>query len=128
MTVYKLIQGVTATQTVGIVQAIDGSTGQGTNPIAKNETLSGSRVPSYNQAVQVKVSSPSGTVSVGAAVQVIASNDGVNFLPVGQPISVTPGTGVQSAGATFNESWEWWGAYVTALSGDGAIADCLMSM
>lgn len=80
--------------------------------------------PPTEQAFHLVVTGTAGNVS-GTA-QIIASNDGVNWISYGDPISApsTYLTAQASMGGT--QSWKYFGAYLTAISGTGAKATLRM--
>lgn len=109
MSVYYLTRKQTATNTAP--GAVGGNTIVQANYDATN-------APVGSVAVQCVV-----TGSLTATVQLVGSNDGVNWESQGSAIAVTTG----HAGTTVAAApWALWGALVTAL-GTGGSVDTLMS-
>ncbi len=77
------------------------------------------------QAFQINATCTSGNCS--ATVQLLASNDGLNWMNYGNPIVVTSGPSPQIQSANGGANWRYMSAYLTAVSGTGAQVDCLMS-
>lgn len=135
MTTSVLCQGVTAVQAAPINQGPRSGTTIGT-PVPPV----GTGLPSGSQAVQpataenvinpqtqtfqVIVTATSGNCS--GTVQVMASNDGVNWSAYGSPIAVTSGASPNIGTANGSQPWEFYTAYVTAISGTGAMVECTM--
>lgn len=112
MSVYPIVSGVTATQAITVL-------GGGKNPIAEPK-LDGP-VPAVPTSLGLQVT-VTGSGPVSGSVQFVASNDGVNWATVGS--AVASGTGIGSAnslGSSANAPYRFWGGYVTAISGTGAI-------
>ena len=78
---------------------------------------------SSSQGFQFNVT---GTGAISATIQVIASNDGVNWFPYGAAQTVS-GTTAATGAATGSAFVRYVSAYVTAISGTNAMADCLMA-
>lgn len=127
MSVYQLIVNQTAVQTVAAIQSIDGFTAGGVNISVQPAGTEASPNPPSYQAFQVTVSTPQPGVSVSASVQPVGSNDGRNWIPIGTAIACTSLPNISSNGSSTNVSWTYYAAYVTAISGTGAVVNCSMS-
>lgn len=78
-----------------------------------------------NQAFHVVVT---GTGSVSATVQTIASNDGVNWFNYGTAITVASGASPQQGNSVSPQSpFAYYSAIVTAITGTNAAVKCLMA-
>ena len=119
MTTYVLINKATAIQSapasgqapVGS-QIVNLTAGQGTtNP--------------QQQAFQVVVTTSSGNGS--ATVQPMVSNDGVNFIAYGAALVVVAAASPAQISGSGNVPWQFFTAYVTAISGTGAAVTCTMA-
>lgn len=67
-----------------------------------------------------------GVNSVSATIQVIVSNDRVNWTNYFDPFTVS-GTSKVSAGFGGSQNWKYFSAYLTAISGTAASATLLMN-
>jgi hypothetical protein len=85
----------------------------------------GSFPNAQNQTFQVVVTGTSGNVS--ATVQPIVSNDGVNWSNYGSAIATGIGTSPQQGIGPGAQAWQYFSAYVTAISGTGASVTCTMA-
>lgn len=81
--------------------------------------------PPPEQTFHLKIVGTAGNVS-GTA-QVVVSNDGLDWIPYGDPIAA-PSTYL-TAHASFGgtQSWKYFGAYLTAIAGTGAKATLRMN-
>jgi hypothetical protein len=128
MTLYYLCKNVTAVQT--LPTAIQGgpapanlpvgSQGVNPNPVGAGSAL---QLPN-NQTFQLIVLGTAGNVS--ATAQLIVSNDGVNWINLAT-VAATSGASPNSAGQTGTAVWNWYSAYITAISGTGASATVIMN-
>lgn len=120
MATYKLLTAVTA------VQPAPNSARGPQNP-TKAPGPTNSNMPAQEQTFHTKVS---GVGSVSVTIQNVVSNDGDNWLNYGDAYTVAGTAGVDSpaqGSVTGSQSWEWFGAYVTAISGTDASANLTMS-
>jgi hypothetical protein len=134
MGVYTLFSGVTAAQSAPGTTQVDAN-GVPYQPISNVPIGSiGVRVDggggetvqaSNNQSFHVVVVGTSGNVS--ATVQPIVSNDGVNWIAYGSPITIASGATPQQGSAINTGFWKYFSAYVTAITGAGATAKCMMA-
>lgn len=117
MALYTLFTGVKAIQT--------GPTSypnQVVSPIGQNPNS-----PTQGQAFTLVIN---GIGNCSATAQIVGSNDGVNFLPVGAPIAATGPFADLKAGiqaANTNATFNFFGAYITAISGTNANATLTLS-
>lgn len=81
--------------------------------------------PPTQQSFQLVITGTAGNVS-GTA-QVIVSNDGVNWAHYGDPIVAVSTYLVAQASSVAQQSWIYYGAYLTAISGTGAKASLKMA-
>lgn len=81
--------------------------------------------PNTVQSFHVVATATSGNVS--ATVQPIVSNDGVNWMSYGSAITISSGASPQQAQAAGGGFWKYMSAYVTALTGTGAVVKCVMA-
>ena len=116
MAVYNLCQNVTAVQTVSSIILPGRNAAGGSNMAVDPRQPSGSETPATYQSFQVTVT---GSGSVSASAQVVASNDGVNWITIGSVISPS-GNNSGTAGGNASSPYKWWSAYVTAISGTNA--------
>lgn len=124
MSVYVLLKNVTVAQTISNVATAAGQAG---NPIVQPPQISTAQAPAQNQSYQVTVSSAVGGTAVSVSVQPVACADGINWANYG-PIITATGTNTATAlGSGANSPHAWYGAFVTAISGSGASATCLLS-
>ena len=114
MSIYRLIEAGTLTV----------STGPGPiKPVPVNN------LQTSNQQFHL-VATGTGTITVSA--QLVGSNDGANWVAMGDPITATgspAGAGVTTAqaAATGNQPWAWFGAYVTVCTPSNTQATLTMS-
>lgn len=110
-TSYIVCQGITTTTTTPQITI-------------KPTTSTGDAV--IQQSFQVNLT---GTGSISASVQIMASNDGVNWVNYGSVIAVS-GTGsvgsTVSGGGSGTTSYAYFGATVTAISGTGTSVTVLL--
>ena len=119
MSVYNLCQGISAPQGAGVI-------GTSTNPIVSAPASeSGSGSPPVAQAFVLVVT---GSGSVSATAQIVGSNDGVNFVNYGAAIVAASATTVSAQGQQGATPYQYYGAYITAISGGGAVASVNVSM
>jgi hypothetical protein len=76
------------------------------------------------QTFQFTVNSPN-SVALSATTQVVVSNDGINWATNGSPVTVT-GTKSATTGFSSVGNWKYFAAYLTAISGLGALATLIM--
>jgi hypothetical protein len=69
-----------------------------------------------------------GSGSCSATVQPVVSNDGVNWTNYGSAIVVSAGAAPVQAAANGAQPWQFFSAYVTAISGTSAQATCTMGV
>lgn len=81
--------------------------------------------PTTQQTFELVITGTAGSVS-GTA-QVVSSNDGINWITYGAPIVVASSYLTGAAGLSGAQSWTFFGAYLTAISGVGATATLKMS-
>lgn len=122
MAVWILAQNVTAVQTLANVQKVDGTGGP--NPAAITFDSDNPNKPSFQQSFQVVVT---GSGAVSASAQIVGSNDGQNYSTVGGAIAVTSGASPVNASGLANQSFKYWGAYITAIAGTNASATVTLS-
>lgn len=123
MPVVRLIVNATAVQTVANVENGDGSN-PGVNPNYQPANPAGSTTPAGSQGFQLVVT---GTGSVSASAQVVVSNDGVNWTNLAPLITASAANGTSSAiGGNSNVPYQYFGAYITAISGTNAKASLTM--
>lgn len=132
MTVYTLLSGITAVQTLPVpVEGV--AKGSNLPPQSQIADLSSGGAlsnlsPPANQSFQVNVIGASPGVTVSGTVQLLVSNDGIHWMGYGAAIAVasgpSPGMG-QLAQA--NSTFAFYSAYVQAISGTGAKITCLMN-
>lgn len=119
MSVYNLCQGISALQGAGVI-------GTSTNPIiSAPASESGSGSPPSVQAFVLLVT---GSGSVSATAQIVGSNDGVNFVNYGAAIVASAATTVSAQGQGGIVPYQFYAAYITAISGGGAVASVNVSM
>lgn len=90
------------------------------NPIVSRDSI-GRDVPQQTFFLTVN-----GVGAVSATAQPMVSNDRVNWLNYGAPITAA-GTTTGVAAQTGNQVWEYYGAVLTAISGTNASAKLTMS-
>lgn len=124
MPVVRLIVNATAVQTVANVENGDGSNVGGVNPSYQPVNPAGSTTPAANQGFQLVVT---GTGSVSASAQIVVSNDGVNWTNLTPAITASAAVGTSSAiGGNSQVPYQYFGAYITAISGTNATATLTM--
>jgi hypothetical protein len=137
MTMYVLCKGVTAVQAAPVNQgALSGYV------ISAVEASPGLGLPQGSQAIQPatvdNVLNPqtqtfqamvtcTGGGNCSATVQVMSSNDGLNWSNYLTAISVTSGASPNIVAANGSQPWEYYTAYVTAISGTNASVQCTMA-
>lgn len=67
-----------------------------------------------------------GSGAISATVQPVVSNDGVNWSPYGDPVSVAGITKVSAAWGG-DQNWKFYSAYLNTISGTGAKATLIMN-
>ena len=82
-------------------------------------------MPPQKQTFHLVITGSAGNVS-GTA-QIVASNDGQNWVSYGDPITAASAYLTAQAAASMDGSWKWFGAYLTAISGTGAVANLTMN-
>lgn len=118
-------QGLAAGTTIGTtVPPVGTGLPQGSSCVQPNTDWSNVTNP-LGQTFQVIVTCSSGNCS--ATVQVMGSNDGLNWSAYGSAIAVTSGTSPNVGSSTGSNPWEYFTAYVTAISGTNAAVQCTMS-
>ena len=122
MATWTIVDGVTSTQTIANIQRVDGTGGP--NPPAITFDGDNPTKPSFQQQFQVIVI---GSGNVGAAVQICGSNDGQNYVTVGGAINVTSAASPQTGAGITNQSFKYWGAFVTTITGTGATVKTIVS-
>lgn len=134
MSTYLLLNNQTVVQSAPGTAQLDASGGVPTAgfnlPFNSNlVTLTGGAgemvQASAAQSFQVVVTGTSGNVS--ATVQPIVSNDGYNWMPYGSAITVASGATPQQGSANGSGFWRYFSAYLTAITGTGATAKCVMA-
>lgn len=124
MPVVRLIVNATAVQTVANVENGDGSNVGGVNPNYQPNNPAGSTTPAASQGFQLVVT---GSGPVSASAQVVVSNDGVNWTNLSPLITAPAAGGTSSAiGGNSNVPYQFFGAYITAISGTNAKATLTM--
>lgn len=130
MSIYTLVDRATATGSLPpgkIVRPVPADEAQGLQlQLAGGNLLDPTLqiTPPSAQAFQLTVT---GTGTVSATAQMVASNDGVHWLTIGAPIAAAAASGNSSAGGLNNSAFSFFGAYITAISGTGAKATVTMS-
>lgn len=129
MAIYRLLDGVTATNSVPpplIVRPISLQERQSLQVQGAGNLLDPALniTPPTQEAFQVEVT---GTGLVSCSVQIYGSNDGLNWLSIGAVISPASASGKSTAGGFLNSSLAFYGAVCTAISGTGAKVYCTMS-
>ncbi|MDE2439740.1 MAG: hypothetical protein KGP14_01855 [Betaproteobacteria bacterium] len=120
MTTYVLCQNVAAIQAAPANGALPvGSVG--VNPAAGQAPIN-----PQTQTFHAVVSGTSGNVS--ATIQPVVSNDGVNWLIYGSAIVIAAGATPQQGSGTGSSPWQYYSAYVTAISGTGAKVTVTMAV
>jgi hypothetical protein len=129
MSVYKLIVNQSVLQTVAAIQNIDTAAAPGqVNPHCRPMYPVGSTNPPAYQTWQLVISTPQPGVSIAGAAQPCGSNDGINWVAIGSPISISSTPNSATAGVTTNATYERYGAYLsTAVTGVGGLANLTMS-
>lgn len=123
MPVVRLIVNVIAVQTVAAVENGDGSNA-GVNPSFQPTNPAGSTSPSGSQGFQLVVT---GTGNVSASAQIVVSNDGINWTSLGGALAATSTANVSTAiSGNSNTPYQYFGGYITAISGTGAKATLTM--
>lgn len=118
MSVYTILSGVTVVQTIAAnVRNVDGSNG-GSNLSVQLTNPAGGLNPATYQGFQLVVK---GIGTVSASAQIVGSNDGINWMTVGNVI-VASGQNAASAGALGSTPFNYFSAYITAISGTNATA------
>lgn len=128
MTTYILFQGIKAIQSApGTVQG--GTPGSNLPPGSTFANPGGGAgaptAPPTNQTLHAVVAGTSGSVS--ATVQPVVSNDGINWIAYGSPITIASAATPQQGSAVGTAVWAFYSAYVTAISGTGASVTCTMN-
>ena len=118
MTTYVLCNGVTA------IQSAPSGGNLPTGSQAANPAGATGQVNVQNQTFQAIVTTTSGNGS--ATVQPIVSNDGINWVNYGSAITIASAASPAQASGTGASPWQFFSAYVTAISGTGAQVKCLM--
>jgi len=94
------------------------SNGSPQNPMVNPYQCGG--LANQSAAIQLSVSGP----MASATIQAYGSNDGVNVVQLGDPVTVTSTTSQTVVSTT---PYTYYGAQITAISGTGAIASALLS-
>jgi len=115
MSVYTLVPAQTAVQTVANVGW--------QNPVVEPDGQLASSPP-IEQAFIVTVT---GSGNVSASAQIVGSNDTVNWALYGPAIAVASGASPQSQSAVGNIPYQFYSAFLTAISGTGAKATVTMA-
>lgn len=113
----KNVTGVQSAPSAGVLP-------QGSEAVVSSPGYSSSAKNAPNQAFQLIVTGTSGNVS--ATAQIMASNDGNNWVTYGSPIVASAAASPNSASATGSGPFGYFTAYITAISGTGAKATVLM--
>lgn len=109
--------------TVYVLNSAQKATGQGQT--VKPDPIGNMPTPPY-QTVQVVATTTTGNVT--ATVQVLGSNDGVNFSSLGTAVTIASGASPQVGSVVLNSTYKHYAANVTALTGTGAAVTTLMSL
>jgi hypothetical protein len=118
MTTYALLTNVTA------VQSAPTNVRGPMNSVAPHGTDNPNSPPT-EQAFHLVVN---GVDPVAATVQVVASNDGTNWINYGDPVTATSvGSAPAQASWGGTQPFRHFGAYVTAISGTSAAVNLKMS-
>jgi len=117
MTAYVLAKTLASDAT--IAAALANSHSQAVNPSA-------GQAPTNPQTQTFEVVATTTSGNVTATVQVYASNDGVNWVAYGSPITIASGASPQIGSGTGASPWQWYTALVSALTGTGA--QCTVTM
>lgn len=123
--VARLCRDVAAVQTVANVRNVDGSNGNQPNFIFSPSNPAGTNSPAESQGFQLVVQGNSGQ-AVSATAQIVASNDGIhwsNLVTVTAASATTVSSGIA---ANSNAPYLYYGAYITAITGTGALASVTM--
>lgn len=118
MTTAVLCQNIAAVQSA----PAGGSLPVGSNSI--NPTADTAPINTQTQAFQLTVT---GSGNVSASAQIIVSNDGVNWASYGSAIAATSGASPNLAIGSGAQPWQFFSAYITAISGTGAKATVTMA-
>ena len=78
-----------------------------------------------SQTFQLVITGSAGNVS--GTVQIVVSNDGVNWQNYGDPMVAASGYLTAQAQFTGTQPWTWFGAILTAISGTNAVANLIMA-
>lgn len=126
MPVYNLVSNAKAVQTIAAIEAPANNPNGGVNPVAQPANPAGSTTPAASQGFQLTVTAPGG-VNVSAGAQIVVSNDGANWTNLGTAMSATSAAGSSSAiSSNSNAPYQYFAAYITAISGTGAVANVTM--
>lgn len=82
--------------------------------------------PSINQTFQVVVIGPSPGQACSGTVQLITSNDGINWSNYGTALTATSGASPNIQTGTGAQAWAYFSAYVTAISANSTVT-CIMN-
>jgi hypothetical protein len=123
MSIYNLATNITAVQAQSVVNPNGGS-----NPLV--DPWSSDDNPNGPVRTQTFTALLNGVGNCSATVQFVASNDGINLIAYGPPLVVsaasadlTPGLASQGG----NQGYEFFGCYITAISGTKASVNVQMS-
>ena len=119
MTTAVLCSGVTAAQTL-----VNGSGNVPTGSQVVNPSGGSTATNPPVQSFQLLVTCSAGNCS--ATAQVIVSNDGVNWSNYGSAISASSGVSPNTAIANNSQPFQYYSAYITAISGTNAKASVTM--
>ena len=111
MTTYVLSKTAVAAAT--LAAALQTGLAQSVNPSAGQAPIN-----PQTQTFQVVATATTGNVS--ATVQIYASNDGVNWTVYGSAITIASGASPQQGVANGAQPWQFYTAFVSAISGTGA--------
>lgn len=119
-TTYYVLQNVSAVQSAPANGALPNGS-QVINPSAGQGAIN-----PQSAVFQCIVAGTSGNVS--ATIQPLASNDGINWINYGTSISIASGPTPQQGSNYGTSPWQFYSAYVTAISGTGAKVTCLLGV
>lgn len=136
MSTYVLCKNVTAVQAAPVNQGLVAGTTIGTNIPPPGVGLPDGSFCVQPNTTDTNVTNPLGqtfevmvTCSAGncnAVVQMLASNDGINWVNYGTAVTVASGASPNLGSSTGTATWEYFSAYVTTLVGTNAAVQVLM--
>ncbi len=119
MTTYVLSKTAVAAAT--LAAALQMGLAQSVNPSAGQAPIN-----PQTQTFHVVATASSGNVS--ATVQIYASNDGVNWTAYGSAITIAAAATPQQGVSNGAQPWQYYTAFVSALTGTGALVTVTMGV